>query len=92
MKVRAHVFISGRVQGVFYRAWTKEEATKRNIKGWVKNLPDGRVEAIFEGDKDKVEEMIKICWQGPPYARVTDVEVIWEEYKGEFDAFKIKYW
>jgi len=90
-KVRAHVFISGRVQGVFFRAWTEDEAIKRDLTGWVRNLADGRVEAVFEGDKDKVEEMVKLCWKGPPGARVTNVEVIWEPYKGEFSDFRVIY-
>ena len=91
MKVRAHVFISGRVQGVFFRAWTEEEAVKRGITGWVRNLADGRVEAVFEGEKEAVEEMVNLCWKGPPGARVTNVEVKWEPYTGEFTDFRIIY-
>ncbi|RLF16159.1 MAG: acylphosphatase [Thermoprotei archaeon] len=91
MKVRAHVFISGRVQGVFFRAWTEDEAVKRGLTGWVRNLADGRVEAVFEGDKEAVEEMVKLCWKGPPGARVTNVEVKWEPYTGEFTDFRIIY-
>jgi len=91
LKVRAHVFISGRVQGVFFRAWTEDEAVKRGLTGWVRNLADGRVEAVFEGDKEAVEEMVKLCWKGPPGARVTNVEVKWEPYTGEFTDFRIIY-
>jgi len=90
-KARAHVFISGRVQGVFFRAWTEDEAVKRDLTGWVRNLADGRVEAVFEGDKDKVEEMVRLCWRGPPGAHITIVEVIWEPCKGEFSDFRIVY-
>mgnify|MGYP000433295461 CR=1 FL=1 len=91
LKVRAHVYISGRVQGVFFRAWTEDEAIKRDLTGWVRNLADGRVEAVFEGDKEAVEDMVKQCWKGPPGARVKNVEVYWEPYTGEFNGFKVIY-
>lgn len=90
LKVRAHVYISGLVQGVFFRAWTRDEAIKRGVDGWVRNLPDGRVEAVFEGEKEDVEKMVQLCWQGPPGAMVSNVEVHWEEPQGEV-GFKIKY-
>ncbi|MEM1538132.1 MAG: acylphosphatase [Candidatus Nezhaarchaeales archaeon] len=90
MRVRAHVYISGLVQGVFFRAWTRDEAIKRGIDGWVRNLPDGRVEAVFEGEKEEVEEMVRSCWQGPPGAMVSSVEVHWEDCRGEV-GFRIKY-
>lgn len=64
MKKRAHVYVSGRVQGVFFRATTRDEARSRGITGWVKNLPDGRVEAVFEGEEKKVQEMIDFCHEG----------------------------
>ena len=89
MKVRVHVIVSGRVQGVFFRYETKKEALKRGVKGWVRNLPTGEVEAVFEGEKEDVEEMIKFCRKGPPLAKVKDVKVSWEEYKGEFKSFDI---
>ncbi|MHA1506503.1 MAG: acylphosphatase [Candidatus Asgardarchaeia archaeon] len=92
MMVRAHVFISGIVQGVFFRATMREMALKLGVKGWVRNLPDGRVEAVIEGEKEKVEKMIEWCHHGPPSARVEKVEVKWEEFKGEFDTFRIKFW
>ncbi len=88
-KVRAHLLISGRVQGVFYRFSTKRMADKLGVKGWVRNLPDGRVEAVFEGDEEAVRRMISWCWVGPPGARVTDIKVEWEEYLGEYDKFRI---
>jgi len=90
-KVRAHLYIEGLVQGVFFRKYTREVAKKYNVKGWVKNLPDGRVEALLEGDKENVEKVIEFCKKGPPGAIVDNVEIIWEEYKGEFDDFKIVY-
>ena len=87
MKARAHVFISGLVQGVFFRSSTCGEAQKLGVKGFVRNLPDGRVEAVFEGEKEKVEKIVAWCRKGPPTAWVEKVEVIWEEYKGEFRDF-----
>jgi len=89
VKVRAHVYVSGRVQGVFFRYETRREAVKRNVKGWVRNLPDGRVEAVFEGEKEDVEKLIDFCHKGPPLAKVEKVEVFWEKYKGEFKDFKL---
>jgi len=91
MRVRAHVFISGHVQGVFFRYETKRLAVRLGVFGWVRNLPDGRVEAVFEGEKDNVEEMIKFCQRGPPGAIVKNVKVLWEKPTGEFDSFQIRY-
>ena len=87
---RAHVKIYGKVQGVWFRAHTKEMADKLGIKGWVRNVPDRSVEAVFEGDDEAVEEIIKWCHHGPPLARVDKVEVSYEEPKGEKD-FRIIY-
>jgi acylphosphatase len=89
-KVRAHVYISGRVQGVFFRDSLREEATRRGVSGWVRNLPDGRVEAVLEGERPAVEAVIAWCHQGPPLARVTRVEVHWEPYSGQFRGFAIR--
>jgi len=86
---RVHLFISGRVQGVFYRAFTKEVADSLGLKGWVRNLRDGRVEAVFEGEEDKISIAIERCKEGPPYARVDNIEIIWEEPKDLTD-FEIK--
>jgi acylphosphatase len=91
MIVRAHVFVSGRVQGVFFRSETRYKAKKRGVKGWVRNLPDGRVEAIFEGEEKSVKELIEFCKLGPPGARVTNVDVFWEKCTGEFRDFEIRY-
>lgn len=90
MNVRAHVFVSGRVQGVFFRVETRYEAMKQNIVGWVRNTSDGRVEAIFEGEREDVEQLIDFCKSGPPGARVTKIDVQWKEYTREFKAFKIR--
>lgn len=89
--VRAHLYISGKVQGVFFRSNMRNIAIRNGVFGWVKNLPDGRVEAVIEGPEDAVKRVIDWAHEGPPLARVDYVEVIWEEYKGEFKDFKIKY-
>ena len=83
------MFVSGRVQGVFFRVETRNEAMKRNVAGWVRNTFDNKVEAIFEGEKADVEQLISFCRMGPPSARVTETDVQWEIYTGEFKAFKI---
>lgn len=92
MKVRAHVHIGGYVQGVFFRYHTQELAQRLGVSGWVRNLRDGRVEAVFEGEREQVEEMVKFCRRGPPGARVTDVDIKWEGYRGEFSEFEVRYW
>ncbi len=88
---RAQVFISGRVQGVFYRAYTRDQARMRGLSGWVRNLPDGRVYAVFEGDREKIESMLAWCRQGPEYAAVDEVETEWLPYQGEFEDFSVAY-
>ena len=87
--VKAHVFIEGKVQGIFYRMWTREQAQKLGLAGWVRNLEDGRVEAVFEGPKDKVEKMVKKCHKGPNLAGIEHIDVNWEEATGEFGTFEI---
>lgn len=91
VKVRAHVFVSGRVQGIFFRYEARRLAVKFGVCGWVRNLFDGRVEAVFEGEKDNVKRLVEFCRRGPPGARVENVEVLWEDYKGEFEGFRIRY-
>lgn len=88
---RVRVLISGKVQGVWFRAHTKEKADELGLTGWVRNLPDGRVEAVFEGDEVLVEEMIRWCHIGSPHSKVTKVEVIEEPYEGKFARFEIRY-
>lgn len=90
-KVRARVIIEGRVQGVFFRYHTQEMAYQLDLKGWVKNRRDGRVEALFEGEKGKVDQIIQWCHQGPSEARVTKVHLHWEDSSGEFDDFVISH-
>ena len=91
MKVRAHVFVSGRVQGVFFRYETKRLAVRFDVCGWVRNLQDGRVEAVFEGDKASVERLVEFCKSGSSGARVTGVDVMWKEYRGEFEEFRTRH-
>lgn len=89
-KTRVHVFISGRVQGVFFRQATKEKADEFGIFGWVRNLPDERVEAIFEGNKEELEEMVKWARRGPRLAKVENLVADFEDYTEEFKNFEIK--
>jgi len=89
-KIRVHVYISGRVQGVGYRYSTFNEATTLGITGWVRNTHDNRVEAIFEGDENLIEVMLKWCKKGPSMAMVTDLEIQRQVYIGEFLKFSIR--
>ena len=88
VKVRVHVFVSGRVQGVFFRQSTQRQAQSLGVKGWVRNLPEGRVEAVFEGEEPAVKALVDYCRHGPSSARVDDLEVINENYVGEFLGFE----
>lgn len=90
-KVRAHLWIRGRVQGVFYRADCTKEAQRLGVVGWVRNLADGRVEVVAEGTREQVEALIRWCQRGGPMARVESVEVTWEQPTGEFTSFRIAY-
>ncbi|MCB9477058.1 MAG: acylphosphatase [Deltaproteobacteria bacterium] len=87
--VAAHLYISGRVQGVWYRGSTQSRAAALGLDGWVRNLPDGRVEAHVQGPQGKVNELIAWCRQGPPAAIVDDVEVRWVDV-GKFSGFEVR--
>jgi acylphosphatase len=89
MKVRAHIFVSGRVQGVFFRDHTRRWASSSGLSGWVRNLADGRVEVLAEGEKEKIESLIGKLRAGPPLSWVENVEAEWKEYTGEFTGFHI---
>lgn len=89
MKTRTHVFVSGKVQGVYFRQNTLQAANNYGVFGWVRNLPDGRVEAVFEGDETAVNKMVEWCRSGPPSARVDNLETKNEKYTGEFSCFSI---
>ena len=88
---RAHLFIDGMVQGVFYRAFTRDIAHKLKLDGWVRNLRDGRVEALFEGEKSIIQKAIQACYAGPPGAKVTNIDVQWETYTGDEKGFSVRY-
>ncbi|MDZ7702702.1 MAG: acylphosphatase [Halobacteriales archaeon] len=88
-RTRAHVYVSGRVQGVFFRATTREAAAEHGVDGWVRNLDDGRVEAVFEGPREAVEAMVEFCHEGSPAAEVRDVEVGYGAPEGH-DGFEIR--
>lgn len=88
---RAHIIIRGKVQGVFFRAFIKENAVMLDLTGYVKNLSDGSVEAVFEGFETDIEEIIEHCKEGPRGAKVRDVDVMQEEYNDEFENFEIRY-
>jgi acylphosphatase len=90
-KIRAHVFIRGKVQGVYFRQNTRIVATRYGVMGWVRNLKDGRVEAVLEGDEMDINRVIEWCYAGPPKAAVDDVDVKYEKYTGEFREFKVSY-
>lgn len=91
MMKRFRVRVIGRVQGVFFRASTKRMAQSLGLKGWVKNLPDGSVEAIFEGKNEDLEEMLRWCRKGPPGAVVRNCRANEEPYSGDFQDFRISY-
>ncbi|KAF0220385.1 MAG: hypothetical protein FD174_1286 [Geobacteraceae bacterium] len=90
MKIRATVIVKGLVQGVNFRHYTQQTALHHNVSGWVRNLPDGSVQGCFEGEERDVNALIDWCRTGPSWARVDEVVVEREEFRGEFDGFEIK--
>ena len=88
--VRARLLISGLVQGVGYRFYCRREAQGRSLVGWVRNLPDGRVEALLQGPREQVEGMIKWCYRGPEEARVSDIAVAYEEAGEDLKDFGVR--
>ena len=88
--VRARLLVSGRVQGVFYRAACRREAESRGLLGWVRNLPDGRVEALLQGPKETVEAMVAWCYRGPEEAAVSDIDVAYEDSADDLAGFRIR--
>jgi acylphosphatase len=87
---QAHVYVSGQVQGVFFRDSTREKAEQLGLAGWVKNLPDGRVEALFEGPTEKVREMVRWCKEGPSHAEVEDVDTEFEASQKDLTSFEVR--
>ena len=88
---RAHLVVHGHVQGVFYRASTARQAAVCGVKGWVRNLPDGNVEVMAEGETAAVDALVAWCRVGPPNAYVTDVDVAYLPARGEFTGFIVRY-
>ena len=91
MSQRVHVIVRGRVQGVYFRASTRDWARRLRLSGWVHNCHDGSVELIAEGEKAKLEQLVTWCRSGPPGAAVTDLNVEWQAATGEFAGFAVKY-
>jgi len=91
MKAKVRIFVSGRVQGVFFRANTRDKANELGLKGWVRNLPDGRVEVVAEGERPALKRLIEFCRKGPEGAKVENIEIEWEEPGNEFETFEIRF-
>jgi len=87
--VRLHAVVRGRVQGVGFRYFVRKAAEERGLRGWVKNLPDGRVEAELEGDEDPLLEMEQLLWKGPSFSRVEDVQVTFHEEEQGYTGFSV---
>lgn len=89
-QTRGHIFISGRVQGVAFRYYSQKTAQKLGVKGWARNCINGKVEIMVEGEKENVIKFIDWCHVGPWSAIVENVDIIWENYRGEFFSFNIR--
>ena len=90
MKVKIRVFVSGAVQGVFFRSFVRSNANLLGVRGWAKNTKVGKVEALFEGEKENVDKVIELCRKGPPGAMVEKVDTFQEKYRGDLKEFEIK--
>ncbi len=89
-EVRVHLTIDGRVQGVFFRTSTLDQAIRLGLKGWVRNCPDGSVEVVAEGERKKIDNLVDWCHHGPPGAYVRNVRLQWEDFQNEFSDFRIR--
>jgi acylphosphatase len=89
LKVRAHIYIIGRVQGVFFRSEIRRKARQHNVAGWVRNLIDGQVEAVFEGEEKDVKRLLEYCSRGPYGARVAKTKITMQNHTGEFRDFQV---
>jgi len=87
---RIHIFVSGRVQGVFYRKHIQKKARSLHLVGWVKNIIDGRVEILVEGEKEYIEQFLKECKEGSAFTKVQNIEIEYESYTGEFGDFEVR--
>ncbi len=88
--LRARVVVTGRVQGVYYRAHARDKAARLGVTGWIRNLPDGSVEAVFEGNEPALRAMLEWCQRGSPQAQVTGTTVTWEPHTGAYDRFSVR--
>jgi acylphosphatase len=91
MQKRVHILVNGLVQGVYFRHYTARTAQQLNLSGWVRNLRDGRVEILCEGNYDSLDRMVAWSRKGPSGAHVEGIDITWEGFTGEFDDFKILY-
>lgn len=91
MKKRVHVIVEGRVQGVFFRDFTRKQANRFRVMGWVRNLMDGRVEIMAEGEEEDLKSFLEEVKKGPPLAIVEKIDIDWMEFKGEFQDFRITF-
>jgi acylphosphatase len=89
MKARLEARFKGKVQGVYFRDYTRKFATMKGVFGWVKNIPDGTVEAVFEGEKDDIEEVIRMLREDHPLARVDEIDMVWTNHRNQYDRFEI---
>jgi acylphosphatase len=89
MKARAHILVSGRVQGVFFRDHTRRWAASLGLTGWIRNLGDGRVEVLAEGERERIDDLIARLREGPPLAAVEDLDIDWAAFRNEFSEFRI---
>ena len=90
MNARVHLLVSGRVQGVFFRANTRQFASGLGLKGWVRNLPDGNVEVLAEGRKNALDRFIEFCRKGPEGANIENIDVRWGSFMDEFGDFEVR--
>lgn len=91
MKKRAHLIVHGDVQGVGLRYLVRNQAKVLNITGWIINRDNGTVELVAEGEESDLKKLIEFCRHGPRYAKIEEVKVEWQDYKGEFDDFSVRY-
>ncbi|MCW4017159.1 MAG: acylphosphatase [Candidatus Bathyarchaeota archaeon] len=91
VKTRAHILVTGKVQGVFFRARTTERAFRLGVTGWIRNLPNGKLEAVFEGEKEAVDAAVEFCRHGPNRAVITEFDVKQEPFTGEFQDFRVRH-
>ncbi len=89
---RARMLVSGRVQGVGYRAFAQRHARALGLRGWVRNCSDGCVELVVEGERGAIERFAALLWEGPRWAQVASVDIDWHEYTGEFTSFEVREW